>query len=101
MVFSSTTGMSQLSNSMPRSRSIQGNAFSCPMARITSSAGMNMVSITVDVCLPLASSFHSRRSNSIPLSLPFSTTKRLGAWLMTISISSSSASSSSQGDALK
>ena len=37
----SITGTSHLSNSMPRSRSIQGKAFSCPMARITSSAGRN------------------------------------------------------------
>ena len=46
MVVSSTTGMSHLSNSMPRSRSIQGNAFSWPMARITSSAGRKTVSMT-------------------------------------------------------
>ena len=37
----STTGTSHLSNSMPRSRSIQGKAFSWPMARITSSHGRN------------------------------------------------------------
>ena len=35
------------------------------------------------------------------MSLPFSMTKRLGAWLITISTPSSSASSSSQGEALK
>ena len=86
---------------MPMSRSIHGNAFSCPMARMTSSAGRKTVSTTVDVALPLASSVHSRRSNSIPFSLPSSTTKRFGEWLTTISISSSSASSSSQGEALK
>ena len=40
-VFVSTTGTCHLSNSMPRSRSIQGNAFSWPIARITSSAGKN------------------------------------------------------------
>ena len=44
---SSTTGMSHLSNSMPRSRSIHGNALSWPMARITSSAGRKTVSITL------------------------------------------------------
>ena len=47
-VFSSTTGISHLSNSMPRSRSIQGNAFSWPMARMTSSAGRKTVSIVCD-----------------------------------------------------
>ena len=36
-----------------------------------------------------------------PTSVPFSMTKRFGAWLMTISTPSSSASSSSQGEALK
>ena len=48
-----------------------------------------------------ASASHSRRSNSMPVSLPFSITKRLGAWLITISTPSSSASSNSQGEALK
>ena len=42
----STVGMPHLSNSIPRSRSIQGNAFSWPIARITSSAGRNTSSIT-------------------------------------------------------
>jgi hypothetical protein len=37
MVFSSTTGMPHLSNSMPMSRSIQGKAFSWPTATSTSS----------------------------------------------------------------
>ena len=37
----------------------------------------------------------------MPTSLPFSSTKRLGAWFSTISTCSSSASSSSHGDALK
>ena len=35
----STTGMFHLSNSRPMSRSIQGNAFSWPIARITVSHG--------------------------------------------------------------
>ncbi len=53
------------------------------------------------VSCPFSSGDHSSRSNFIPLSLPSSMTKDLGAWLMTISTSSSSASSSSQGEALK
>ena len=40
MVVVSTLGMSHLSNSMPASRSIQGNAFSWPTATSTSSQGM-------------------------------------------------------------
>ncbi len=40
--------MSHSPNSMPRSRSIQGKAFSWPMARMTSSHGMITVSTTVD-----------------------------------------------------
>ena len=39
MVLASTTGMSHLSNAMPMSRSIQGNAFSWPTATSTSSQG--------------------------------------------------------------
>ncbi len=97
----STTGMSQSPNSMPMSRSIHGKALSCPMARITASHGMITVSITVLRCLPFASTVHSSCSNSIPTSLPSSSTIRRGAWFSMISISSSSASSSSHGDALK
>ena len=44
-----TAGISHLSNSMPRSRSIQGKALSWPMARITSSQGMITVSMTFDL----------------------------------------------------
>ena len=40
MVLVSTLGMSHLSNSMPASRSIQGNEFSWPTATSTSSQGM-------------------------------------------------------------
>src|SRR5216110_967885 len=39
-VFGSTFGMFHLSNSMPQSRSIQGNAFSWPTATSTSSHSM-------------------------------------------------------------
>ena len=40
-------------------------------------------------------------SNSMPVSFPFSTMKRTGEWFSRISTRSSSASSSSQGEALK
>ncbi len=82
----STLGIPHLSSSMPMSRSIQGNAPSCPMARMTASAGMNTVSmILLLVSWPFSSGDHSSRSKSIPLSLPSSMTKDLGAWLMRIS----------------
>ena len=90
--------MSHSPNSRPRSRSIHGKAFSCPMARMTSSQGMTTVSITVEW---RACSSHSRRWNSMPVSRPSSMTKRVGAWLTRISTPSSSASSSSHDEALK
>ncbi len=67
----STTGMSCLSNSMPMSRSIQGKALSCPIARITASHGMITVPVTSLFCLPF-SSVHLSCSNSMPTSAPFS-----------------------------
>ena len=76
MVTSSTTGISHSPKVMPRSRSIQGKEFSWPMARITSSQGIVTVSMVVE---REASSSHSRTSNSMPTSTPFSTTKRVGA----------------------
>ncbi len=82
----STLGMPHLSNSMPMSRSIQGNAPSCPMARMTASAGMKTVSMTLLlVSCPFSSGDHSSRSNTMPLSLPSSMTNDLGAWLTMIS----------------
>ncbi len=98
MVVSSTTGMSHSPNVIPRSRSIQGKVFSCPIARITSSQGITTVFTVVERAAP---SSHSRTSNSIPTRRPSSSTKRVGAWLTRISTPSSSASSSSHGDALK
>ena len=70
------------------------------MASTTSSAARNTVSTTREVALP-PSSVHSSRSNSIPMRRPFSRTNDLGAWLTRISTCSSSASSSSHGEALK
>ena len=63
----STTGMSQSPTSRPRSRSIQGNAFSWPIARMTSSQGITTVSTTVEW---RACSSHSSRWNSMPTSVP-------------------------------
>ena len=71
------------------------------MARITASQGMITVSITLLDWRPFASSVHESRSNSMPVSTPFSTISRFGAWFSTMWTSSSSASSSSHGDALK
>ena len=51
--------------------------------------------------LAASSSNQRSRSNSMPTSLPFSRTNVFGAWFSTISTPSSSASSSSHGDALK
>ena len=67
IVVSSTTGMSHLSNSMPRSRSIQGNAFSCPIARITSSQGRMTVSIVRRLAWRPRPT--RARSNSMPVEL--------------------------------
>ena len=81
----STTGMSHLSNSMPMSRSIQGNAFSWPMARMTSSHGRMIASDDLLLAACRCRLDRPERSNSIPSSLPFSMTKRIGAWFSTIS----------------
>ena len=71
------------------------------MASITSSQGSSSSPATRSaVILPSLSSY-SIFSNSMPVSLPFSITKRLGARLTTISTFSLSASSSSQSEALK
>ena len=97
----STTGMSHfLSNSSPMSRSIQGNAFSWPIASTTESHGSVMRPAGSWISLPF-SSRDVNWSNSIPVSLPFSTMKRTGERFSRISTCSSSASSSSHGDALK
>ena len=101
-VFTSTFGTSHLSNSMPRSRSIQGKAFSWPMARMTSSASMNSSpTIRSAVMAPFASRSYSITSKVMPFNLPFSSTKFFGERLMMILTCSSSASSSSHAEALK
>jgi hypothetical protein len=96
----STIGMSHLPNSMPAFRSMYGKALSCPMASTTVSHGMMVRPITSWCSLPSVSTDWNW-SNSIPVSVPFSMTKRTGWRFSTISMPSSSASSSSQGDALK
>ncbi len=98
MVTSSTAASWGEENSRGRSRSIQGKAFSWPIARITSSQSMRTVPTVFEWTAP---SSHSTWSNSMPTSRPSSTRKRRGAWLTTICTPSSSASSSSQGEALK
>ena len=97
----STTGMSHfLSNSRPMSRSIQGNAFSWPMASTTASHGSVTRPAGSWMNLPFTSC-EVNLSNSMPVSLPFSMMKRTGDRFSRMSTCSSSASSSSQGDALK
>ena len=71
------------------------------MARITASQGMISARTTRLDCLPEPSSDHSSTSNSIPVSRPPSTIIRRGDRFSTISTCSSTASSSSQGEALK
>ena len=97
----STIGMSHLlSNSRPMSRSIQGNEFSWPMASTTASHS----SVTRPAGSWMNLPFSSREvnlSNSIAVSLPFSMMKRTGDRFSRMSTCSSSASSSSHGDALK
>ncbi len=100
-VVRSTTGISHSLNSMPMSRSIQGKAVSWPMATMTSSQGIVTVSRVRGRVRPSSPLTHSTRSNSIPTRRPSSTTKLRGAWFSTISTCSPSASSSSQGEALK
>ena len=101
MVVSSTTGMSHLSNSMPMSRSIQGNAFSWPTATSTSSQAKNWSGSPVGTSLRrLLSSYSARTfSNVMPVSLPLSCTNSLGTRKFRIGMSSCMASSFSQGDA--
>ena len=82
------------------SRSIHGNALSWPIASTTVSHGMISRPITSCFSWPFTS-VERNLSNSIPVSMPFSITKRIGCRFSRISTCSSSASSSSQGDALK
>ena len=80
MVLGSTLGMSHLSNSMPQSRSIQGNAFSWPTATSTSSHGKSSSGSPVGTRLrrPLASRTALTFSNKTPVSLPLSWVNSFG-----------------------
>ena len=75
----STTGMPHSSNSMPMSRSIHGNAFSCPIATSTSSQGKWTSGSPVGTSLrrPFASFCGATFSNVTPVSLPFVVRDRL------------------------
>ena len=74
--FSFTTGMSHLSNSMPRSRSIHGK-------RVLLADGENHIVRREEDCIEVFECFapasHSSRSNVMPFSTPFSMTKFFGA----------------------
>ena len=96
----STTGMSHLPNSSPMLRSMNGNALSCPIASTTVSHGR--ISRPMTSCFsPWSVSTDWNLSNSMPVSLPSSMMKRTGWRFSMISTPSSSASSSSHGEALK
>ena len=97
----STIGMSHLLKSIPMSRSIQGKAVSCPIARITSSHSITLLSWTSALSRPFSPGCQLTRSKTIPFTLPSSMMKRDGEWFSRISTCSSIASSSSQDDALK
>ncbi len=93
--------MSHLSNSMPASRSIQGNEFSWPTATSTSSQGTCSSGSPVGTRLrrPLSSRTALTFSNSTPVSLPLSWVNSFGTMKLRIGMSSWMASSFSQGDA--
>ena len=79
IVSGSTTGQSHLLNSMPISRSIQGNALSWPMASITSSQGMNSSPVTLPLSIrPLSSTRYFINSNIMPTTFPSSMTNSFG-----------------------
>ena len=101
MVTLSTTGMPHLSNSMPMSFSIQGNAFSWPTAISTSSHGTSSSGSPVgtsDRC-PLSSYTALTFSKVMPVSLPPLCSKVLGTMKLRIGMPSCIASSFSHGEA--
>ena len=97
----STNGISHWSNSIPRSRSIHGKEFSCPIAINTSSASMKTRPslIGINVRLPSLSYLASTFSKFMPLSLPSCTTNSRGTWLLKIGMPSWAASAFSHGEA--
>ncbi len=90
MVLASTLGMFHLSNSMPQSRSIQGNAFSWPTATSTSSQGMVWSGSPDGTRLrrPLASYSAFTFWKVTPVSLPLSWVKATGTMKLRIGMSS-------------
>src|SRR5581483_335760 len=99
MVPLSSFGMSHSSNSMPRSRSTQGKAFSCPTAISTSSHSKVTSGSPVGTSLRLPRASVSARvfSNSMPVSFPLSCRKAFGLSQFKILTPSCSASSFSHG----
>ena len=93
--------MSQRSNSMPISRSIQGKEFSWPIATSTSSHGIWVCGSPVGTRLrrPRASYSASTFSNRTPVSLPLSWVNSTGTRKLRIGMPSCIASSFSQGEA--
>ena len=80
MVAASTTGIPQRSNSMPRSRSIHGKAFSCPTATRMSSHSKLTSGSPVGIRLrrPFSSYLADTFSNTMPVSRPLSCSTSLG-----------------------
>src|SRR6266849_6578130 len=80
IVLGSTFGIPQRSNSRPMSRSIQGNAFSCPTATSTSSHSTWIAGSPVGTRLrrPLSSYFAATFSKRTPASLLFLWVNSLG-----------------------
>ena len=101
MVFGSTFGMPHLSNSMPMSRSIQGNEFSWPTATSTSSQGMCSSGSPEGTRLrrPLASYSARTFSKVMPVSRPLSWVNSFGTRKLRIGMPSCIASSFSHGEA--
>ena len=101
IVWGSTFGMSQRSNSMPMSRSIHGKAFSWPIAHSTSSHATCRCGSPVGTRLrrPLASNSALTFSNSTPVRCPFSCVNSFGTSQLRIGMPSCIASSFSHGEA--
>jgi hypothetical protein len=97
----SSTGRPQRSNSMPAPRSIQGKAFSCPIATSTSSQAMTWSGSPVGTRLrrPFASVSARTRSKTMPVRRPSSCSTSFGTSQLRIGMPSAIASSFSQGEA--
>ena len=99
-VTGSTTGMSHFPNSMPMSRSIQGNAFSWPMATRTSSHSKTRSSpVGISRRRPFSSSSRRTWSKRTPVRRPPSCRNSFGTRKLWMGMSSIIASSISHSDA--